>query len=225
MSSCIDDSVSEDPDEDGASGDARDVDGESGDAPRSDGGAGDAASTDLGARDGALLDGAARDAGSTDGAARDAASTDLGARDAASADGAARDAAVPVDASPPGDAARSDGAAIDAALPDASGAACGITVTDAAGNLVGRCFIPDVPSTCAVLAECLCTFPVEPMGFGDCVTAILMPRALINLSDVCGSGQLSLGEVTRDPVWRGTWDAGRYDLTADAACDGITARM
>lgn len=135
----------------------------------------------------------------------------------ATLDGAPGDAR-PSDAQPPVDAQPPD------AADDLGIGRCQVSVSSPAGTFLGRCPVPDAPGNCVTLAECLCTFPTEPTGFESCVIAIAMPRAQPNLSDYCGSGQLSMGAVVREPGWRGTWDQGSYQLSAEPACDAITAR-
>jgi len=163
----------------------------------------------------AALDGSAGAGGAADAAG----ALDRALPDATSlADAALVDAALV-------DATLVDATLADAAPADAGAAACVVTIASEDGTVQGSCGVPDGPETCLVLAQCLCMVPTEPTGFGDCLQAIGMPRALVNLSDFCGSGTLSLTALIAEPAWRGTWDQGRYRLTASPGCAGITARL
>lgn len=78
------------------------------------------------------------------------------------------------------------------------------------------------PNGCDQLATCVC----EALGAADrdaCVDALVLPRALINLSDSCGRG-LDLAEVCRRDLWHMA-APGKFTIACSAACVDVPATL
>ncbi len=91
-----------------------------------------------------------------------------------------------------------------------------------------RCRVADPARTCNDVARCLCEAfaAADPQVAREhCETALVMPRALINLSDLCAAADRTLGAVVRDPAWRLSAPFGPFEVEATAACDDVAARI
>jgi len=75
----------------------------------------------------------------------------------------------------------------------------------------GECEIQGGEATCNDLALCLCQLTVDPENLYDCLYMSLMPRALINLSDVCHSEE-NLQAVLESPEWQMSMEGSHFQF-------------
>lgn len=78
------------------------------------------------------------------------------------------------------------------------------------------------PAGCDQLARCVCSV-LAPDAVADCVTALVVPRALINLSDSC-LGDLDLGEVCRRDLWHMSAPS-KFTLSCSPGCAAVPATL